>query len=391
MSHWWYGRSNTFQWQNIIIKRRSIMKKTNMVKKSIVFIAVTAMAICPMADTFINDAGIPTPVSITASATQSRTGNFNKSYKLTGDDAKDIVAVAKKQSGKTGSNLGYSEEWCADFVMDCSRLVTGITTSEIPYAYSGGGSCNLLYSKMINSCNAKVVSTPKVGDLVFFDWSGKKSTSNLHHVAIVTAVSGNKVTVIGGNQGSGSSLYSRKVSTVTYSINYSCIAKYVRPNYGSASTPAKTDNTAYYKKYTGSSSSIATALKSLGIDSTFSFRAKIAVANGIVSSTSKYTGSSSQNKKMLSLLKSGKLKKVTSTSNTTTVKTYSYTIQSSSGAYVRSAAGTSKSVVGGLAKGSVVKYDRSVQANGYTWIHITSVSAKSGSWGKYTGYWVACV
>ena len=69
----------------------------------------------------------------------------------------------------------------------------------------------------------------------------------------------------------------------------------------------------------------------------------------------------------------------------------SYTIKSSSGAKVRAGAGTSYSQKGGLAKGSVVYYDRTASANGYIWYHITSVSAKSGSWGSYVGYWVANV
>ncbi len=60
---------------------------------------------------------------------------------------------------------------------------------------------------------------------------------------------------------------------------------------------------AYYPKYTGSSGSIVAALKSLGVDSSYSHRAKIAAANNITS----YKGSESQNIKMLKLLKSGKL------------------------------------------------------------------------------------
>ena len=57
-------------------------------------------------------------------------------------------------------------------------------------------------------------------------------------------------------------------------------------------------------EYTGSS--IIDALKSIGVDSSKSFRTKIAKANGIEN----YTGTASQNKKMLSLLKEGKLKEV---------------------------------------------------------------------------------
>lgn len=59
----------------------------------------------------------------------------------------------------------------------------------------------------------------------------------------------------------------------------------------------------YFKKYTGKSMSIVDALKSMGIDSTFTYRKKIATANGI----KLYSGLPSQNKKMLSLLKQGKL------------------------------------------------------------------------------------
>lgn len=77
-------------------------------------------------------------------------------------------------------------------------------------------------------------------------------------------------------------------------------------------------------------------------------------------------------------------------SSGTTTKTY--TIKSTSGAKVRSGAGLSAGQVGGLAKGSVVTYDRTQSANGYTWYHIVSVKATSGSWGgKYNGYWVANV
>ena len=361
--------------------------KKNIIKTAAVVIAALALTVCPMTDTMGTDSSIFSPVSITASATQDRSSNFNKSYTLTGNNATDIVTVAKKQNGKTGSNLGYSEQWCADFATDCARL-TGMSSSVVPYTYSGRGSCKLLYNRMINNCGAKVVSTPKVGDFVFFDWSGKKNVNNLHHVAIVTSVSGNKVTVIGGNQSSENSLDSRKVSTVTYSVNYNCIAKYVRPKYANTGT---VDNGTYYGKYTGSSTSIVTALNSMGIDSSKAFRAKLAVANGIVSNTSQFTGSASQNSALLKLLKSGKLKKVTNISEVVVVKTSTYTIKSTSGAKVRTGAGTGYGQTGGLAKGSVVTYDQTKTANGFTWYHIVSVKTTSGSWGSFNGYWVASV
>ena len=61
----------------------------------------------------------------------------------------------------------------------------------------------------------------------------------------------------------------------------------------------------YYKRYIGNSGSIVIALKSIDVNSSYSYRCKIAKANGI----SNYRGTAGQNTKMLNLLKQGKLKK----------------------------------------------------------------------------------
>lgn len=87
-----------------------------------------------------------------------------------------------------------------------------------------------------------------------------------------------------------------------------------------SSSGTSTSSGSYYKKYTGSTDSIVTALNSIDVDSSYSNREKIAKANGI----NGYSGTASQNTKMLSLLKQGKLKKAgsTSSSNTTTTSYY---------------------------------------------------------------------
>lgn len=69
---------------------------------------------------------------------------------------------------------------------------------------------------------------------------------------------------------------------------------------------AKKEKVSYYKKYTGKLVSIVDALASLKINSSFEYRKKIAAKNGIKN----YTGTPSQNTKLLELLKKGKLKKV---------------------------------------------------------------------------------
>lgn len=61
----------------------------------------------------------------------------------------------------------------------------------------------------------------------------------------------------------------------------------------------------YYPAYTGSKTTLASALASLGVDSSYSFRKKIAAANGIAG----YLGTAVQNTQMYNLLVAGILKK----------------------------------------------------------------------------------
>lgn len=64
--------------------------------------------------------------------------------------------------------------------------------------------------------------------------------------------------------------------------------------------------TQYYKKYSGTSTSIVDCLKAVGEkDTSYNHRKKIAKANGI----NNYIGSASQNLKLVKMLKLGKLKK----------------------------------------------------------------------------------
>lgn len=58
-----------------------------------------------------------------------------------------------------------------------------------------------------------------------------------------------------------------------------------------------------FPAYTGGSPSIAAALDALGVDSSFSYRARIAAANGIA----EYSGTAAQNTSLLRLLEQGRL------------------------------------------------------------------------------------
>lgn len=167
---------------------------------------------------------------LNVSATQSRTGNFNKSFTLSGNQANDVCSVALAQYQRTGAMFGYTEGWCADFVSDCAILAGA--SSAIP----ASGGVSYLKQNILNA-GGHVVSTPQVGDIAFMDWGGG---GNYYHVEIVYAVSGSTVSTIGGNSGRNTSTNS--TSEVwkhgPYAVNHKYFTCFVRPNY--ASTPKDT-------------------------------------------------------------------------------------------------------------------------------------------------------
>lgn len=74
---------------------------------------------------------------------------------------------------------------------------------------------------------------------------------------------------------------------------------------GSLKKPGSTTTVQYFPRCGSQYNSIVDALVSIGVDSSYSYRSKIAAANGI----SGYSGTPAQNTTMLNLLKAGNLKK----------------------------------------------------------------------------------
>lgn len=72
---------------------------------------------------------------------------------------------------------------------------------------------------------------------------------------------------------------------------------------GALIDPSAASDSPFFPTYAGSSPSIVAALNALKVDSSFSYRAQIAAANGITG----YSGSAAQNTRLLQLLKQGKL------------------------------------------------------------------------------------
>lgn len=71
-------------------------------------------------------------------------------------------------------------------------------------------------------------------------------------------------------------------------------------------TTSDVSKVTYYKACSSKYNSISEALKSIGVDGSYSFRKRIAAKNNIKN----YTGTATQNIKLLNLLKQGKLVKV---------------------------------------------------------------------------------
>lgn len=164
----------------------------------------------------------------TTYADQDRSYNFSKNYTLSGEKANDLVLVAKAQLGKTQSNLGYSEAWCANFVTDCARLA-GISEDVIPYNYSGRAYVPYLYDYMINNCSAKRVYDRQPGDLLFYYCN---ACGGFKHVAIVEdstySIEGN-YWINGISQVSRASVYYDDCNHTT--TNGTIERWYVRPNF----------------------------------------------------------------------------------------------------------------------------------------------------------------
>lgn len=170
----------------------------------------------------------------TAEATESKSANFIGGYSVTGNGAVDIVNIALKQEGRTGSQFGYTEQWCADFVSDCAKLVG--QSSAIPF----NGKTSTLKTQ-VKSAGGYETSSPQAGDLCFIDWTGNGS---IDHVEIVYDVDGSKIYTIGGNSGhpSGTNnlynryVYKHKPINSSYNLNNGLKFSVVRPNYQTVHT-----------------------------------------------------------------------------------------------------------------------------------------------------------
>ena len=150
--------------------------------------------------------------------------------KLTGDWAKDLVAVARTQLGYTASDRNYivTEDghrklytrygtwagdsygnWCAAFVAFCVKFAK----VGMPWATSCQNFKDALAGKGLYHAAGEY--EPKAGDVVFFSADGR--TPN--HMGIVIGASGSGITTIEGNR-------TNKVETFSYNLSDRTILGY---------------------------------------------------------------------------------------------------------------------------------------------------------------------
>ena len=189
-----------------------------------------------------------------------------------------------------GYKVKYTDEWCAATV-SAAAIKSG-NTDIIPIECSCGQMIALAQNMGIWVENDAYV--PAAGDIIMYYWkdNGKGDCKGWpNHVGVVESVTNNNIKVVEGN-------INNAVGYRNIKVNAKTIRGFITPKFA-ADAPAAS----YFPKYSGTSNSIVDALKSLKIDSSFSYRKKIANTNG----TTLYVGTATQNIKLLTLLKQGKL------------------------------------------------------------------------------------
>ena len=142
-----------------------------------------------------------------------------------------------------GYKVQYTDEWCATAV-SAAFIKAGLT--DIGFTEC---SCN----RMIDLYKAKGrweerdSYTPKIGDIVMYDWQDNGIGDNVgsaDHVGLVAAINGTRLTIIEGNK-------NESVSYRSINANGKYIRGYCLPDYASkASKPVEIVSTSTYSKAT---------------------------------------------------------------------------------------------------------------------------------------------
>lgn len=153
----------------------------------------------------------------------------------------------------------YSDAWCATYV-SAVAIKCGLT--DIMFTECSCPQMINLYNKAGRWVENDAYADVKPGDIVMYDWgdvnAAAENKGTPDHVGVVTAISGNTMTIIEGN-------LNHAVGTRSLKVNGLYIRGYCCPDYASKADgkPAKTDDTIYTVEASGEFNSKAEAESAL--------------------------------------------------------------------------------------------------------------------------------
>ena len=223
------------------------------------------------------------------------------------------------------SSHGYDQEhrWGPDY--DCSSLVMS--------AYKEAGvSLDTTYSTTKQSSSYWMVPEYKRKGFTYIEWSRIGSVNNLHKGDILWRI-GHTEMYIGNGQNVGAHINENSTTkggkTGDQTGNEISVTKFSSSGswtavlrYNGELPPPPPPTGEYFPACGSGYTSIVNALNSIKVDSSYSYREKIANRNGI----SNYAGTAEQNTYMLGLLEQGLLKNPDYTTPTTTAATQKTTV-----------------------------------------------------------------
>ncbi len=139
--------------------------------------------------------------------------------------ARDLDAIG----WYNGAKQGYA--WCACFVAWCMQAAFGVETAlAMTYQSLGGYGASCTFLQTYYKSAGQFHTTPQVGDQILFTSDGGNSC---YHTGLVYAVNDTTVYTVEGNTSSASGVVENggAVAAKSYSLTYSKIAGYGRPNY----------------------------------------------------------------------------------------------------------------------------------------------------------------
>ena len=158
-----------------------------------------------------------------------------------------------------GNKNGYA--WCDVFVDWCFFKAYGATEGQRIECQTGDCGAGCTFSMQYYQAKGRFDKNPKVGDQIFFRYSG---SSGADHTGIVVEVTSSQIVTVEGNSGD-------QVKKNTYARTYGCIIGYGHPLYdetdGTTAAPAPTPATET-KKTEATEKAVSVSLKQLSQGST---------------------------------------------------------------------------------------------------------------------------